>query len=65
MDRIKKTSKLLTIYRSPLGRSYNRLHVTRKERGGGLLSNEDSAQAEIERLRNFVAQAAKKRRWDQ
>lgn len=28
--------KLLTIYRSPLGRSYNRLYVIRKERGRGL-----------------------------
>jgi len=34
MDRIEKTPKLLTIYRSTLGRSYNRLYVTRKEAGG-------------------------------
>ena len=52
--------KLLTIYRSPLGRSYNRLYVTRKERGRGRLSNEDSAQAEIEGLSNFVASSKEK-----
>lgn len=34
--------------------------MTRKERGRGLLSNEDSAQVEIEILRNFVASSKEK-----